>query len=299
MVHECFADPGSGGQTCATRAHGGDVQVGVRDVHVFAQVACTGKPGSGADAAQALNPEQQCRRLRIQAPGPLLVKRGRLVRHARGARLPKPSSAEQTDSVRTQHRHDLHGGKAGLAQASLAKGGDAHEAVRALLPAQVAVRKQAQHLQLDGLDACLLTWTQCARLSGTKTSAAGAAGRARGRPAHTGRCLQAQQAPAARAASPGCRRCEPRRPAEWDSRRFRGTCLAVQNRRGVPLGLRPAQVHALQHGSPVHGVHPPRARLQRTAALRACQHATGLPVTSGHMLLRQITGRTAQSWAAA
>ena len=48
-------------------------------------------------------------------------------------------------------------------------------------------------------------------------------------------------------------------PSRW----LQGTCLAVQNGHRVALSLSPAQVHALQHARPVHGIHATSPSLQR------------------------------------
>lgn len=57
---------------------------------------------------------------------------------------------------------------------------------------------------------------------------------------------------------------------------LQGTCLPVQNGDRVALSLSPAQVHALQHAGPVHGIHAPSPSLhQCTSCLHACQGVEG------------------------
>ena len=58
--------------------------------------------------------------------------------------------------MRTQHGHDLHGGKAGLPRGLGGEGRLAHQAVRALLTRQQAVRPAPAHLHLHRLHPRLL-----------------------------------------------------------------------------------------------------------------------------------------------
>ena len=57
---------------------------------------------------------------------------------------------------RTKDGHDLHGGEAGLAGGARVEGGEAHEAVRAPLPTQPAIRVPPRHLHLHALHPRLL-----------------------------------------------------------------------------------------------------------------------------------------------